>query len=77
MFTMGFRKTRSDCSLEIFANIKGFDENACRNEYGRKTRKDKLIGTFRKEADKKKYKYTLLFLTEWITIKLLPLLIFV
>lgn len=69
MFTMGFRKkTRNDCSLEIFANINGFDENAFRNEYGRKTRK---------EVNKKKYKYTLLFLTEWITIKLLPLLIFV
>ena len=32
---MGFRKTRNDCSLEIF------DENAFRNEDGRKTRKDK------------------------------------
>ena len=39
MITMGLRKTRSDCSLETFANINGFDENAFRNEYGRKTRK--------------------------------------
>ncbi len=53
---MGFRKTRSDCSLETFAKKNGFDENAFRNEDGRKTRKDKLIGTFRKEADKKKDK---------------------
>ena len=44
---MGFRKTRSDCSFETFANINGFDENAFRNEDGRKTRK---------EANKKKYK---------------------
>ena len=53
---MGFRKNRSDCSLETFAKKNGFDENAFRNEDGRKTRKDKLIGTFRKEADKKKDK---------------------
>ena len=44
---MGFRKTRSDCSLETFAKKNGFDENAFRNEDGRKTRK---------EADKKKDK---------------------
>ena len=43
MFTIGFRKkkTRSDCSLETFANINGFYENAFHNEDGRKTRKDK------------------------------------
>lgn len=48
-----FRKTRSDCTLGTFAKKNGISENAFRNADGRKTRKDKLVGTMRKEAKKK------------------------
>lgn len=47
-----FRKTRSDCTLGSFAKKSGIPESAFRNKNGRKTRKDKLIGTMRKEGRK-------------------------
>ncbi len=50
---MGFRKTRSDCTVETFEKKNGLPKGTLRNENGRKTRKDKLIGTIRKEKDKK------------------------
>lgn len=50
---MGFRKTRSDCTVGTFEKKNGLPKGALRNADGRKTRKDKLIGTIRKEKDKK------------------------
>lgn len=46
------RKIRSDATLESVAKTLGVDENIFRNEDGRKTRKDKLLGTMRKENEK-------------------------
>lgn len=47
------RKIRSDITVENLAKKLGVDENVFRNEDNRKTRKDKLLGTMRKENEKK------------------------
>lgn len=44
------RKIRKDATLETAAKKLGIPEDAFRNEDGRKTRKDKLVGTVRKDA---------------------------
>lgn len=45
-----FRKVRSDCTVGTFEKKNGLPNGTIRNKDGRKTRKDKLIGTIRKEA---------------------------
>lgn len=47
------RKTRSDCTVGSFEKKHGLPAGTIRNENGRKTRKDKQIGTIRSEAKKK------------------------
>lgn len=47
------RKTRSDCTVGTFEKKYGLPAGTIRNKDGRDTRSDKLIGTIRKEADKK------------------------
>ena len=49
-----FRKTRSDCTVGTFEKKHGLPFGTIRNESGRKTRKDKKIGTIRSEAKKRK-----------------------
>ena len=49
-----FRKTRSDCTVGSFEKKHGLPFGTFRNANGRKTRKDKLIGTIRAEAKKKR-----------------------
>lgn len=44
------RKTRSDSTVGSFEKNHGLPEGTIRNKDGRKTRKDKLIGTIRKEG---------------------------
>lgn len=51
---MGFRKTRSDCTVGAFEKKFGLPAGTIRNKNGRDTRSDKLIGTIRKEKAKKK-----------------------
>lgn len=51
---MGFRKTRSDCTVGAFEKKHGLPPGTFRNKDGRDTRSDKLIGTIRKEAKKKR-----------------------
>lgn len=48
------RKTRSDCTVGSFEKTRGLPPGTIRNKNGRDTRSDKLIGTIRKEAEKKK-----------------------
>lgn len=48
-----FRKTRSDCTVGSFEKKHGLPVGTIRNKNGRKTRKDKKIGTIRKQAAKK------------------------
>jgi hypothetical protein len=45
------RKARADSTVGTFEKKHGLPEGTVRNPDGRKTRKDKLIGTIRKEAD--------------------------
>lgn len=52
---MGLRKTRSDCTVGAFEKKHGLPAGTIRNKNGRDTRSDKLIGTIRKEAQKKKH----------------------
>ena len=47
------RKTRSDCTVKTFEKKEGLPPGTIRNENGRDTRGDKMIGTIRKEANKK------------------------
>jgi hypothetical protein len=47
------RKTRSDCTVGTFEKKNDLPPGTLRNPGGRDTRSDKLIGTIRKEADKK------------------------
>lgn len=47
------KKTRSDCTVGKFEKNHGLPPGTVRNPNGRDTRSDKLIGTIRKEADKK------------------------
>lgn len=49
-----FRKTRSDCTVGTFEKKTGLPFGTIRNSNGRKTRKDKQIGTIRAEAKKRK-----------------------
>jgi len=51
---MAVRKTRSDCTVGTFEKKHGLPPGTIRNKDGRDTRSDKLIGTLRKEAQKKK-----------------------
>jgi len=51
---MGFRKTRSDCTVETLEKKNGLPAGTLRHENGRKMRKDKTVLSIRKEADKKK-----------------------
>ena len=46
------RKTRSDCTVGSFEKKHGLPKGTIRNENGRDTRSDKLIGTIRKEKGK-------------------------
>ena len=48
------RKIRSDATIKTAAKKMGIPEESFRNPDGRKTRKDKLIKTVRKDAEKKK-----------------------
>lgn len=47
------RKTRSDCTVGSFEKKYGLPKGTIRNDDGRDTRSDKLIGTIRKEREKK------------------------
>ena len=51
---MAVRKTRSDCTVGAFEKKNGLPAGTIRNKDGRDTRSDKLIGTIRKEAERKK-----------------------
>lgn len=44
------RKVRSDCTLGTFAKKRGISELLFRHPNGRKIRRDKRIGTMRKEG---------------------------
>ena len=44
------RKVRSDSTVGSFEKNQGLPTGTIRNKDGRKTRKDKLIGTIRKEG---------------------------
>ena len=46
------RKTRSDCTVGSFEKKHGLPPGTIRNQDGRDTRRDKRIGTIRKEAEK-------------------------
>lgn len=48
-----FRKTRSDCTVGAFEKKHGLPFGTIRNKDGRKTRKDKKIGTIRAEAKRR------------------------
>lgn len=50
------RKTRSDCTVGSFEKKNALPPGTIRNADGRDTRSDKLIGTIRKEAEKKNKK---------------------
>ena len=47
------RKVRSDCTVGTFEKKNGLPPGTIRNPDGRDTRSDKLIGTIRKEAEKR------------------------
>lgn len=47
------RKIRKDATIKTVAKKTGIPEESFRNEDGRKTRNDKLVGTARKEAERK------------------------
>ena len=47
------RQTRSDCTVGTFEKKHGLPPGAIRNKDGRDTRSDKLIGTIRREGEKK------------------------
>ncbi|HYE95010.1 MAG TPA: hypothetical protein VD962_02275 [Rubricoccaceae bacterium] len=47
------RKIRKDATLETVAKKSGIPEESFRNPDGRKTRKDKQVGTIRKEAERR------------------------
>lgn len=47
------RKVRSDCTVGNFEKTRGLPPGTIRNPDGRKTRKDKTIGSIRKEAEKR------------------------
>ena len=53
---MSVRKTRSDCRVGTFEKKRGLPPGTIRNRDGRDTRSDKLIGTIRKEAEKRRIK---------------------
>ena len=48
------RKTRSDCTVGTFEKKHGLPPGPIRNRDGRDTRRDKKIGTIRREAEKRK-----------------------
>ena len=48
------RRIRSDAKLETAARKLGIPEESFRNKDGRKTRKDKRVGTMRKDAGEKR-----------------------
>ena len=48
------RRLRSDCTVGAAEKKLGVPAGTFRNKNGRDTRSDKLIGTIRKEAEKKK-----------------------
>lgn len=47
------RKVRNDCTVGSFEKNQGLPPGTIRNPNGRDTRSDKLIGTIRKENEKK------------------------
>ena len=53
---MSIRKTRSDCTVGTFEKKRCLPPGTIRNRDGRDTRSDKLIGTIRKEAEKRRFK---------------------
>jgi hypothetical protein len=56
MATKKARKVRSDMQIGNLEKKLGLPEGTIRNEDGRNTRSDKLVGTVRKEAAKKSSK---------------------
>ncbi|MBQ6019574.1 MAG: hypothetical protein IJL26_05265 [Clostridia bacterium] len=48
------RSVRSDCTVGTFEKKNNLPAGTIRNKDGRETRSDKLIGTIRKEAEKKR-----------------------
>lgn len=50
---MAFKKVRSDCMVGTFEKSRGLPIGTIRHESGRKVRKDKRIGSIRKEYEKK------------------------
>ena len=49
------RRTRSDSTVDALEKKVGLPTGTIRNIDGRKTRKDKTIGSIRKEAEKRKH----------------------
>lgn len=47
------RKIRSDCTVGTLEKKYGLPAGTIRNKDGRDTRSDKLVGTIRKEAERK------------------------
>ena len=47
------RRIRSDCTVGTLEKKLGLPAGTIRNKNGRDTRSDKLIGTIRKEAERK------------------------
>lgn len=48
------RKIRSDCTIGSLEKKLGLPPGSFRNKNGRDTRSDKLVGTLRKEFEKKR-----------------------
>ena len=48
------RKVRSDCTVGTFEKKNDLPAGTIRNPNGRDTRSDKLIGTIRKQGERKK-----------------------
>ena len=47
------RKTRSDCTVGTLEKKYGLPAGTIRNKDGRETHSDKLVGTIRKDAERK------------------------
>lgn len=50
---MAFRKVRSDCTVGTLEKTRGLPTGSLRHDSGRKMRKDKRVGSIRKEFEKK------------------------
>lgn len=49
MFGKHGRQTRSDCTVGVFEKTRGLPKGSMRHPSGRKMRKDKTIGSVRKQ----------------------------